>query len=81
MRAHAQGTGSSIDFLTPLSAATRMLAGLPQIISGDGRFFDKDGQRQQLAGSGGGGASHAAGAPAFNDAGVRLLFDYPADKY
>ena len=39
-----QGTSTSIDFLTPLSAIMRVVAGVPQIVGG-GRFFDKHGNR------------------------------------
>eukprot|EP00879_Flechtneria_rotunda_P015008 GHRR01015683.1.p2 GENE.GHRR01015683.1~~GHRR01015683.1.p2 ORF type:complete len:107 (-),score=29.14 GHRR01015683.1:1084-1404(-) len=66
-----QGTGTSIDFLSPASAVARILIGLPQIING-GRFFDKTGNRV-VTGSDTGSV--------FNGAGVRLLYDFPADQY
>jgi hypothetical protein len=61
-----QGSGSSIEYLNPASALARVLSGLPQIING-GRFFDKEGNR-------------VAGVRT-NSAGVRLLYDYDADRY
>lgn len=62
-----QGTGGRIEYLNPLSAVGRVLTGVPQIING-GRFFDKQGNRVQAA-------------AAYNNAGVRLLYDFPNDEY
>lgn len=45
-----QGTGQSIECLSPPSAFFKVVLGLPQIISG-GRFFDKDGNRVRVRGS------------------------------
>ena len=53
--------------MSPAAAVTRVVTGVPQIIRG-GRFFDKNGNR-------------VARDATFNDAGVRLLYDYPADQY
>jgi hypothetical protein len=61
-----QGTGSSIEYLNPASALARVLGRLPQIING-GRFFDKEGRR-------------VTGART-NSAGVRLLYDFDAERY
>lgn len=44
-----QGSGTSIDYLTPAGALLRILSGLPQIING-GRFFDREGRRVEQAG-------------------------------
>lgn len=44
-----QGTGTSIEYLTPPEALRRILAGLPQIIRG-GRFFDERGERVRQPG-------------------------------
>lgn len=44
-----QGSGQSIDFLTPATAFTRVVTGLPQILQG-GRFFDKEGKRVEHKG-------------------------------
>jgi hypothetical protein len=63
-----QGTGSSIEYLNPASALGRVLGGLPQILNG-GRFFDKDGRRV------------ATGGGRTNSAGVRLLYDFDAERY
>jgi len=90
-----QGTGSSIDYLSPAAAVARVLTGVPQILNG-GRFFDKDGNRMGSVRCSSRGLDHmaAAGAVAmpvagsgndahheFNSAGVRLLYNYPADEY
>jgi hypothetical protein len=40
----AQGTGTSIEYLSPLSSLGRVLLGAPQILNG-GRFFDREGNR------------------------------------
>jgi hypothetical protein len=58
----------NIEYLTPLSAVGRVVSGLPQILKG-GRFFDKEGKRVPQA------------ADAYNDAGVRLLYDFDSDRY
>lgn len=68
----SQGTGSSIDYLTPAAAVSRVLTGVPQIIGG-GRFFDKDGNRVNQ--------EQKAAAAVYNSAGVRVLFDYPPEQY
>ncbi|GAB4817879.1 hypothetical protein N2152v2_004925 [Parachlorella kessleri] len=39
-----QGTGGSVDYMSPADAFVRVLWGLPQIVNG-GRFFDKEGNR------------------------------------
>ena len=57
----AQGSGSSIGYLTPLSSFGRVLLGVPQIISG-GRFFDKEGNRVRT------------GDAQYQDNGVRLPY-------
>jgi hypothetical protein len=44
-----QGSGGSVDYLTPADAAFRVLSSVPQIING-GRFFDKEGNRVQRPG-------------------------------
>lgn len=44
-----EGSTSSIDYLSPVSAAVRVLGRIPQIING-GRFFDKAGNRVQQPG-------------------------------
>ena len=44
-----QGASTSIEFLNPVSAALRVIGGVPQIISG-GRFFDKHGDRVRADG-------------------------------
>ena len=46
---HLQGTGSSIEYLNPVSAVGRVLSRVPQIVRG-GRFFDKQGRRVAEAG-------------------------------
>ena len=38
------GSGTSIDYLNPVSAVLRVISGVPQIFGG-GRFFDKNGAR------------------------------------
>jgi hypothetical protein len=48
-----------------------VLTGVPQIVNG-GRFFDKEGNRVQPS---------SDGSAVFNRAGVRLLYDFPDDKY
>lgn len=57
-----QGTGTSIDFLSPVSAVLRVIAGAPEIISG-GRFFDKNGDRVAQQGQD------------FEENGVRKLYE------
>eukprot|EP00899_Mesostigma_viride_P026008 jgi/Mesvir1/6592/Mv03887-RA.1 len=42
--------GTSIEYLTPLGAVSRVLGGVPQIIRG-GRFFDQDGNRTASMGA------------------------------
>lgn len=44
-----KGSGQSIEYLSPLSAVFKLLAGFPQIIRG-GRFFDKNGDRVKVDG-------------------------------
>jgi hypothetical protein len=39
-----QGTGSSVEYLNPVSAVGRVLRHIPQIVRG-GRFFDGQGRR------------------------------------
>ena len=45
-----QGTGQSIECLSPPSAFVKVALGFPQIIAG-GRFFDKEGNRVQVNGN------------------------------
>ncbi len=45
----AQGTNSTLHFLSPASAVARVLGRVPQIVRG-GRFFDKAGERVREAG-------------------------------
>jgi hypothetical protein len=41
---NVEGSGQSIEYLSPLSALTRLMTGFPQIFKG-GRFFDEKGNR------------------------------------
>ena len=44
-----EGSGQSIEYLSPLSAVTRLMSGFPQIFKG-GRFFDERGDRVLMDG-------------------------------
>lgn len=59
---------TSVEYLTPASALTRVAVGLPQILNG-GRFFDREGRRVQQPGD------------SYNDQGVKVLFEFPSEKY
>ncbi|KAG1666358.1 hypothetical protein FOA52_007896 [Chlamydomonas sp. UWO 241] len=63
-----QGSGTSVEYLTPVTALSRVLTGLPQIING-GRFFDKDGNRVAQQGA------------QYKGNGVRVPYDFPAERY
>lgn len=56
-----QGSGQSLDVLSPLSAFFKVVTGFPQILSG-GRFFDKDGNRVVVAGK------------TYHDNGVKVIY-------
>ncbi|KAH7300520.1 hypothetical protein KP509_24G066300 [Ceratopteris richardii] len=56
-----QGSGSSIEYLSPVTAFGRILVGFPQIFKG-GRFFDEKGNRVQVDGY------------LYQDNGVRVLY-------
>lgn len=44
-----EGSGQSLEYLSPASAALKLLVGFPQIFEG-GRFFDKNGDRVRMDG-------------------------------
>ncbi|KAI5071418.1 hypothetical protein GOP47_0013669 [Adiantum capillus-veneris] len=56
-----QGSGKSIEYLSPIIALTKVLVGFPQILQG-GRFFDDKGDRVKEDGC------------QYQDNGVRMLF-------
>ncbi|CAM6090616.1 unnamed protein product [Calypogeia fissa] len=56
-----QGSGQSLDVLSPLSAFFKVVTGFPQILFG-GRFFDKDGNRVVVAGK------------TYHDNGVKVIY-------
>ena len=46
----SQGTGQSIEYLSPVSSVGRVLLRAPQILNG-GRFFDREGRRVESEGA------------------------------